>query len=103
MTNHPLWLRVTKDFSKEEHNILLEIMVEQYGLKEDLMNINILEIIAARNVSDINDELTEKILGLLKEGKKIEAIKKYRQSYGVCLKDAKEAVEDLDDKHNPIF
>jgi hypothetical protein len=58
MTDRPLWLRVTKDFSKEEHIMLLEIMAEQYGLKEDLMNTNVLEIIAARNATDINDEIT---------------------------------------------
>ncbi len=33
-------------------------------------------------------------------GKKIEAIKKYREMHGVGLKDAKEAVEALADEHN---
>jgi len=103
MTDHSLWLRATKDFSKEEHIMLLEIMAEQYGLKEDLMNTNVLEIIAARNMTDINDEITEKILGLISEGKNIEAIKQYRQYYGVSLKDGKQAVDKMKEQLNPPF
>ena len=52
MDKQRLWLRVTKDFTKEEHMMLLEIMAEQYGLPEDLMNTNVLEIIASRNDAD---------------------------------------------------
>lgn len=103
MDKQRLWLRVTKDFTKEEHMMLLEIMAEQYGLTEDLMNTNVLEIIAARNESEIVLEIEKTITDLLDKGQKIAAIREYRAYYGAPLKDAKEAVEAIDLQRQPEF
>lgn len=96
----PLWLRVTKDFSADEYFMLLEIMKEQMGLKDDLMNTNVLEIIAARNaeherIMSGDESIRNMIHDLWDDGKKINAIKEYRQYYGVGLKEAKDAVERM--------
>jgi hypothetical protein len=40
-------------------------------------------------------EFDQEILGLMKGGKKIEAIKRYREKTGLGLKEAKDAVEAL--------
>jgi large subunit ribosomal protein L7/L12 len=42
------------------------------------------------------DAANEEILSLLREGKKIEAIKHYREATGAGLKEAKDAVERIE-------
>ncbi len=44
-------------------------------------------------------EFDEEILGLMKGGKKIEAVKRYREKTGLGLKEAKDAVEALAAQH----
>lgn len=102
MTESPLWLRVAADFTREEHIILLDIMTSQYGIKEELMNANVLQIIAARHENP-NEEAMESIYGMIDNGKKIEAIKEYRRCFGVELKEAKKAVDKLVLDRNPEF
>jgi ribosomal protein L7/L12 len=46
------------------------------------------------------DGLESEVLALLEQGKKIEAIKVYRNRSGAGLKDAKDAVEALAKRHN---
>lgn len=47
-----------------------------------------------------HSEVVERIVQSLKEGKKIEAIKDYRESTGAGLKESKEAIEELIQKYN---
>ena len=44
--------------------------------------------------------LEEQVLGLLRAGKKMDAIKLYREKTGAGLKEAKDAVEDLAKQYN---
>ena len=46
-----------------------------------------------------DSDLTQQIVNLLGRGEKIEAIKIYRQRFGVGLKEAKEAVERLGEQN----
>lgn len=45
--------------------------------------------------SGLPQPIQDDLLGLLQQGRKIEAIRQYREATGVGLKDAKEAVEAL--------
>lgn len=47
-----------------------------------------------------HSEVVERIVQSLREGKKIEAIKDYRESTGAGLKESKEAIEELIQKYN---
>ncbi len=49
--------------------------------------------------SKADGDKEQEILGLLREGRKISAIKLYREKEGVGLKEAKEAVEALAARH----
>lgn len=49
-----------------------------------------------------SDNLEAKVLALMEGGKKIEAIKLYRQQTGCDLKNAKDAVEALATKHGIV-
>ena len=46
-----------------------------------------------------DSELTDQIVGLLGRGEKIEAVKLYRNQFGVGLKEAKEAVERIGEQN----
>ena len=46
-------------------------------------------------MSELSDEKKQEVIGLLKAGKKIEAIKVHREATGYGLKESKEAVEAL--------
>ena len=46
-------------------------------------------------MSELPSDKKDEVLGLLKAGKKIEAIKVYREATGFGLKESKEAVEAL--------
>lgn len=47
-----------------------------------------------------HSEVVERIVQSLREGKKIEAIKDYRESTGAGLKESKEVIEELILKYN---
>lgn len=52
------------------------------------------------NTEPLDDsDLTDEVLRLLERGELIPAVKLYREQSGVCLKDAKEAVEEIGRRH----
>ena len=53
----------------------------------------------ARMPGGIEGPLEAGLLGLLREGRKIEAVKRYREATGAGLKEAKDAVEALASRH----
>jgi len=56
-------------------------------------------VAGAPQAGDAADEREQEILGLLREGRKISAIKLFREKEGVGLKEAKDAVEALAARH----
>ncbi len=53
-------------------------------------------------LADLADEYQSRLLDLLRAGRKIEAIKEYRQRTGTGLKEAKESVEALAARHGIV-
>lgn len=49
-----------------------------------------------RNLAPLERPADANIQSLLREGKKIEAIKQYKELYNTSLKDAKDAVDDME-------
>lgn len=102
------WKQAIKDFSWDELNMFIEIFQAQFDLPDDMMNENVVSIIAARdegvkvktkealsNVGGITVTVSEyyRIKDFCDAGKKINAIKELRMATGSGLKEAKEAVE----------
>jgi len=50
--------------------------------------------------SQNHSEMVEQIVGSLRQGNKIQAIKDYRESTGAGLKESKEAIEELIQKYD---
>ena len=67
------------------------------GLREAKDAIDALEREGRLSVSEqqASSNLEEEIVALLERGRKIEAIKHYREQAGVGLKESKEAIEDI--------
>ena len=78
------------DFETEDRNRILELerkvefLLKALGLTEK----------AQAYEPDINPVLAE-LMPLIRQGKKIEAIKRYRERTGVSLRDAKEVIDKL--------
>lgn len=72
-----------------------------FGLKdakdvvEKMLRENSAEFLTSSDSEESDEKKIDEIKSLLKSGNKIEAIKQYRALYGVGLKDAKEAVENM--------
>ena len=54
-------------------------------------------------MSELSDDVREEIISDLKSGRKIAAIKRYREATGAGLKDAKEFIETLTDRMSAEF
>lgn len=78
--------------------IILISMISQ--LRSELLRMRtILDKIAKEvGVPDlVTDEVKEELQGLIKDGKSVEAIKRYRKLTGFGLKEAKEYIDKLSD------
>ncbi|MGL6186335.1 MAG: 50S ribosomal protein L7/L12 [Clostridium chrysemydis] len=78
--------------------IILISMISQ--LRSELLRMRtILDKIAKEvGVPDlVTDEIKEELKGLIKDGKSVEAIKRYRKLTGFGLKEAKEYIDKLSD------
>lgn len=78
--------------------IILISMISQ--LRSELLRMRtILDKIAKEvGVPDlVSDEVKEELKGLIKDGKSVEAIKRYRKLTGFGLKEAKEYIDKLSD------
>jgi ribosomal protein L7/L12 len=83
--------------------VLISIESNITRLRKDIKHLNItLEKIAKQiGVLDSDkDDIDVQLKDLLKEGKKIEAIKKYRAVEGIGLKEAKEYIDVLSKDSN---
>ncbi|SFC76425.1 ribosomal protein L7/L12 [Clostridium uliginosum] len=77
---------------------LLMIIVSTISqLKNDVARINLTLNKIAKQVG-VPDTITDELKSLILEGKKIEAIKKYRIATGTGLKEAKEYVDSLSEQ-----
>lgn len=73
--------------------IALSLSIQQLNTKLDVTNRSLQKIVKHLGLYDIS--LDEELKDLLLEGKKIEAIKHYRQKTGQGLKEAADYVEEL--------
>lgn len=74
--------------------LLINIVISISQIRSDITRINITLNKIAKQVG-VPDTITDELKSLLLEGKKIEAIKKYRIATGLGLKEAKEYVDSL--------
>lgn len=74
--------------------LLIWIICNIIQTRSDIARININLIKIAKQVG-VPDTINDEVKSLLLEGKKIEAIKKYRIATGLGLKESKEYVDSL--------
>lgn len=74
--------------------VLIGIFININQLQTDVRRINkkLIEITKQTGIADTSEEEVKR---LISEGKKIQAIKKYRETTGLGLKEAKEYVDTL--------
>jgi ribosomal protein L7/L12 len=74
--------------------LLLWIVISISQIRSDIARININLNKIAKQIG-VPDTITDELKSLLLEGKKVEAIKKYRIATGVGLIEAKEYIDSL--------
>ncbi|WP_123054554.1 ribosomal protein L7/L12 [Clostridium sp. JN-1] len=74
--------------------LLLWIVSSISQIRSDIARINVNLSKIAKQVG-VPDTITDELKSLILEGKKVEAIKKYRIATGLGLKEAKEYVDSL--------
>ncbi|WP_097027121.1 ribosomal protein L7/L12 [Clostridium peptidivorans] len=74
--------------------LLLWIVSSIIQMRSDITRININLNKIAKQVG-VPDTITDELKSLILEGKKVEAIKKYRIATGLGLKEAKEYIDSL--------
>ncbi|MPQ44507.1 ribosomal protein L7/L12 [Clostridium tarantellae] len=67
-------------------------------IKNDIKGINI-KLNRILKETEITKDLTDELKNLISQGKKVEAIKKYRNTTGIGLKEAKDFIDSLDNKN----
>lgn len=77
--------------------LLLVVLSTLSQIQSDISRINLTLNKIAKQVG-VPDTITDEIKGLVLEGKRIQAIKKYRIATGLGLKEAKEYVDSLNKK-----